>query len=50
MTVRDLNVKVEQFPSSIVAGFANAKQREFFEIEDPTDRAVPAVSFGAAPA
>ena len=50
MTVRDLNVKVEQFPSRIVAGFANAKKREFFEIEDPTDREVPAVSFGAAPA
>jgi LemA protein len=50
MTVRDLNVKIEQFPSSLVARFANARQREFFEIDDPGDREVPAVSFGTAPA
>jgi LemA protein len=45
MTVRDLNIKIEQFPSSIVAGFGNFDQREFFEIDDPADRAVPTVSF-----
>ena len=50
MTVRDLNTKIEQFPSSIIARFANAEQREFFELEDPAERAVPAVSFGTAPA
>src|SRR5918996_1825373 len=50
MTVRDLNVKIEQFPSSIVARFANARQREFFELDDVGDRAVPTVSFGTAPA
>src|SRR5215208_3228231 len=50
MTVRDLNIKVEQFPSSIVARFANTQQRDFFELDEPGDRAVPAVSFGAAPA
>jgi LemA protein len=50
MTVRDLNVKIEQFPSSIVAGFANARQREFFELDEPGDREVPSVSFGTAPA
>ena len=50
MTVRDLNVKIEQFPSSIVARFANAQQRDFFELDDPGDREVPAVSFGATPA
>ena len=50
MTVRDLNVKIEQFPSSIVARFANAQQREFFELDEPGDRAVPTVSFGTAPA
>ena len=37
MTVRDLNTKVQQFPSSIIAGFANAKEREFFELEEPAD-------------
>src|SRR5687767_6446907 len=50
MTVRDLNTKIEQFPSSVVARFANAQQREFFELDDPGERAVPAVSFGTAPA
>jgi len=50
MTVRDLNTKIEQFPSSVVARFANATQREFFELDDPAERAVPTVSFGASPA
>jgi LemA protein len=50
MTVRDLNTKIEQFPSSVIARFANATQREFFELEDPAEREVPAVSFGTAPA
>src|SRR5687767_9888839 len=49
MTVRDLNTKIQQFPSSVVARFANAQEREFFEMEEPSDRAVPAVSFGTAP-
>ena len=50
MTVRDLNKKIEQFPSSVIARFANANQREFFELDDPAERAVPTVSFGASPA
>ena len=50
MTVRDLTVKIEQFPSSLVARFANAQKREFFELEDMREREVPAVSFGTAPA
>jgi len=50
MTVRDLNVKIEQFPSSLVARFANAQQREFFELDEPADREVPAVSFGTTSA
>jgi LemA protein len=50
MTVRDLNIKVQQFPASIIARFANAQEREFFELEEPTDREVPAVSFGPGPA
>jgi LemA protein len=50
MTVRDLNTKVQQFPASIIARFANAQEREFFELEEPADREVPAVSFGPGPA
>jgi LemA protein len=42
--VRDLNTRVQQFPSSIVAGMFGFKNREFFEIPD-TERATPQVKF-----
>ena len=50
MTVRDLNIKVETFPSKLFAGIANVTKRDFFELDDEGDRAVPQVSFGAPPA
>ena len=31
---RDLNTKIQQFPSNLVAAMFNFKQREFFEVED----------------
>lgn len=43
--VRDLNIAVESFPSNLVAGAFGFKQAEFFELEDPGERAVPKVSF-----
>jgi LemA protein len=46
MTVRDLNIKIQSFPASAVARMGNFSEREFFEMEEPADRAVPAVSFG----
>lgn len=46
-TVRNLNVGIETFPNSIVAGMFNFEQGEFFEIEDDEDRAVPKVDFNA---
>ncbi|MDI7861493.1 LemA family protein [Rhizobiaceae bacterium n13] len=42
---RDLNVKVESFPSNLVAGKFGFEKREYFEIADDADRAVPAVKF-----
>ena len=45
--VRDFNTKIEQFPSSIVAGMGHFKEREFFEITAPAEREVPKVSFGS---
>jgi LemA protein len=45
MTVRDLNIKIQSFPASAIARFGNFEQREFFEVEEPADREVPAVSF-----
>ncbi|HRK41096.1 MAG TPA: LemA family protein [Candidatus Saccharibacteria bacterium] len=32
--VRDLNTKIQQFPSNVVAGMFGFKNKEFFEVED----------------
>jgi LemA protein len=45
--VRDLNTKIAQFPSNIIAGMFNFKAREFFEITEPAQREAPKVSFSA---
>jgi LemA protein len=45
--VRDLNTRIHQFPTNIVAGMTGFKPREFFEISAPAEREVPRVSFGA---
>ena len=42
---RDLNVKVESFPSNFVANYFKFQTAEFFEIENATDRNVPEVKF-----
>ena len=42
--VRDLNTRVQQFPSNIVAGMFGFRNREFFEISE-TEKAVPQVKF-----
>src|SRR5256885_8655351 len=43
--VRDLNTKVVTFPSNVVAGMFGFQQRQFFELETPEDKQVPAVKF-----
>jgi LemA protein len=43
--VRDYNVMTEQVPSNIIASSFAFKKAEFFEIDDPAERAVPQVSF-----
>jgi len=43
--VRDLNTKIQSFPTNLIAGMFNFQQRQFFEIADPTERAVPTVKF-----
>jgi LemA protein len=43
--VRDLNTRIQSFPTNIIAGMFNFQQRPFFEISDPTERAVPTVKF-----
>jgi LemA protein len=42
---RDLNIKVESVPSNIVASTFGFRKAEYFEIENPQDRAVPQVAF-----
>lgn len=44
--VRDLNTRIAQFPSNVIAGMFNFKTREFFELDAPEDRQVPKVDFG----
>jgi LemA protein len=43
--VRDLNTKIQSFPTNIIASMFNFQQRQFFEITEPTEREVPAVKF-----
>ena len=43
--VRDYNVMTKQVPSNIIANWFAFEKANFFEIEDPADRAVPEVSF-----
>jgi LemA protein len=45
--VRDLNTKIAEFPSNIIAGMFNFQTRQFFEITDAVQREAPKVSFGA---
>src|SRR5215470_2987131 len=43
--VRDLNTKIQQFPTNIFAGMLGFKPREFFEVASTTEREAPKVSF-----
>ena len=43
--VMKLNNKIEMFPSNIVAGMANFKKADSFELEAPAEREAPKVSF-----
>lgn len=42
---RDMNVRVESFPSNLVANNFGFRKAEYFEIDDPQDRTVPEVKF-----
>jgi LemA protein len=43
--VRDLNTKIQSFPSNMVASSVGFTQRQFFEISEPTDREPVQVKF-----
>ena len=43
--VRDLNTRIETVPTNIIAGMFNFRPRDFFEIQEASERAVPQVRF-----
>lgn len=43
--VRDLNIKVEVFPSNIIASLFGFKKMDFFEIEEPSQKEAVKVQF-----
>ncbi|MBI4922907.1 MAG: LemA family protein [Devosia nanyangense] len=44
-TARDLNTAVESFPSNIFANIFHFEKVQYFELDNPADRAVPTVKF-----
>jgi LemA protein len=44
-TARDLNTAVESFPSNVIANFFKFEKVQYFEMDNPADRAVPQVKF-----
>lgn len=44
-TVRELNTKVQQFPSNVVASAARIRAHDFFELEVPEEGEAPEVRF-----
>jgi LemA protein len=45
--VRDLNIAIAQFPAILVARLLRFQPREFFGLDDESERAVPQVETGA---
>ena len=45
--VRDLNTRIAEFPSNLIAGMFGFRPREFFEVAAPAEREAPKVSFEA---
>jgi len=45
--VRDLNTRVQVFPSNLIAGLFGFRCEQFFEIEDAHTREAPAIDLAA---
>jgi LemA protein len=45
VNVRDLNIKLDHFPSNIIGKMFKFQKREFFEVEAPEERKPPTVKF-----
>ena len=44
-TVKDLNTKIETFPTNLIAGMFGFKQEEFFEVTDQKEKEPVKVEF-----
>lgn len=42
-SVRDLNTKIQQFPSNLIASMFKFEEQVFFDIQNETERAVPKI-------
>ncbi len=47
-TVRDLNIEIQSFPSSLIARALHFAPAPFFELDDAAARATPTISFAAS--
>lgn len=47
-TVRDFNIRVEAFPSNIIAGLFGFRRQEYFEVELASERSVPELKLSDA--
>jgi len=47
--VRDLNTKIQQFPSNLLAGTFGFRAAEFFGLSDRAEGSVPDIDLGKAP-
>jgi LemA protein len=47
--VRDLNTKIQQFPSNLIARSLGFRPREFFGLTDQSEQAVPQIDLGTGP-
>ena len=45
VSVREMNVRVQSFPSSVIARATKMRRREFFELAEPAQSEVPQASF-----
>jgi LemA protein len=43
--VRDFNTKIQQFPTTVIAGMLGFKSRDFFQVEDEKEREAVKVQF-----
>ncbi|MFQ5807424.1 MAG: LemA family protein [Phycisphaerae bacterium] len=44
-SVMKYNTRIQSVPANVVAGMFNFRQEDFFELEEPAERAVPQVKF-----